>query len=107
MRWLLFVLLWGASASTLAGDENVTRPALVNECEQCHGTQGKAGILGWPPIAGQSKASLVAKLTAYRNQIAPDSIMARSVHDLSDEQIDELASYYAQLKDNPEKPLFP
>ena len=93
--------------TTLTDNTKIERPALINQCEKCHGLQGKAGMPGWPDIAGQSKASLVAKLKSYRSQIVPDSVMSRGVHDLTDAQIERLASYYTQLKNNPEKSPFP
>lgn len=93
---LCFLVVASFGAEQLQADEK-PRPSLINQCMECHGNEGRAAIEGWPPIAGQKKEILVRKLKAYRNQLVKESVMSRGVHDLSDEQLEQVASYFSSL----------
>jgi cytochrome c553 len=65
-------------------------------CEKCHSDAGsvmedESGIL-----AGQPKAYIVAQLKHYRADERPPTEMQKPAHDLSDDDINALAEFYAR-----------
>ena len=92
-----FILSGNAS---FAGDAAAgkTKAAL---CASCHGADGKAVMPAYPNLAGQNEAYLVSALTAYRNKDRNGgmaAIMQMQAASLSDEDINNIAAYYASLK---------
>lgn len=98
-RLVRYVLIMAAPAFLIAC-QNQDRPlhgqALVDSCVECHGSQGGAAIEGWPPIATMTEAEITAKLMGHRAQVIGDSTMAKVAHDLTDEQIEEIARFYGR-----------
>lgn len=69
-------------------------------CAACHGKDGIASIPGYPHLAGQNEQYLVASLKAYKNKQRSGgqaAIMQGQATGLSDEDIANLAAYYASL----------
>ena len=66
-------------------------------CANCHGTDGRAQA-GNASLAGQSKSQLVAKLQDYKNGRRPATIMHQISKGYSDEQLDQIAGYFAAQK---------
>jgi len=97
------LLLLAALAPTLAhaaGDAAVgkTKAAV---CAACHGANGISPIPTYPNLAGQHEGYLVEALHAYKNKqrISPQAmIMQAQAAALSDDDINNLAAYYASLK---------
>jgi cytochrome c553 len=91
----LFALLAHAAADLESGK---TKAAA---CATCHGEDGKSPIATYPKLAGQNEAYLVYALKTYRaNQRKGSlaSLMTAIAVVLSDQDIDDLAAYYAALK---------
>lgn len=80
--------------------DNGAAPARVAEltaaCVPCHGADGRNTSLAGA-LAGTDRSALVAKLQAYRSGALPDPMMKTIAGSLSDEDIDDLADYYAAL----------
>ena len=75
------------------------------ECARCHGLDGNARSIKarpTPMIAGQPEIYLAKEMKNYRdgNRVDPNdwSKMTRMLQDLSDQDIDDLAAYYASQK---------
>jgi len=66
-------------------------------CVACHGVKGISPNPQWPNLAGQQEQYLVLSLKAYRDGDRNDPIMAPLAKNLSDEDIENLAAYYASL----------
>ena len=69
-------------------------------CTSCHGIDGKAVIPGYPHLAGQNAQYLELALKAYRDggrKAGNAAIMAGMAAPLSDEDIANLAAYFASL----------
>lgn len=67
-------------------------------CVACHGPDGNSVVPNWPKIAGQYESYLVKQLKEYREgEKGPrfDPSMYSMVVNLSDQDIDDLAAYYA------------
>jgi len=91
----LFLLLISAASVASAGE-----PPQVVQCNACHGLNGAAPIMEtYPKINGQNKAYLVSALKDYRDGKragALSAAMSAQAAQLSDDEIDALATYYSQ-----------
>ncbi len=68
----------------------------VEKCEACHGPKGAAPQEGFPLIAGQKKAYIVAQMTDIKSKARANGqseAMLPFVAELSDADIDLLATY--------------
>ena len=70
---------------------------LSGSCAACHGAEGVSSNPEWPNIAGQGKRYLYDQLRAYQNQDRDNSIMYGQVADLDDQDMRDLAAFYASL----------
>ena len=73
--------------------------ALSEDCAGCHGDDGK-GDEDIPAVAGMDEAAHVAALKAYASGEREDEseMMADYAVDLSEQDMADLAAYYATLK---------
>ena len=97
MKSFLFALVTAllfASASATAGDvaAGKTKSAI---CAACHGATGKSMNPMWPNLAGQKELYLAKQIKAFRDGIRQDPLMAPMVAALSDDDIANLAAYFA------------
>lgn len=82
----------GASATISSKSE---RPIKLGLCAGCHGETGKAVLADYPNLAGQNQRYLANSLRAYKTGERQSSAMRAMVGTLTDAEIEELASYYA------------
>jgi len=66
-------------------------------CVACHGVAGISPNPQWPNLAGQKDQYLIIAMKAYRDGERNNPIMAPLARNLSDEDIENLAAYYASL----------
>ncbi|MEZ9563773.1 c-type cytochrome [Vibrio artabrorum] len=88
------------SGNALAGDV-VAGQAKAAICAACHGADGIAMIPGYPNLKGQNEQYIVSSINAYKNQQRSGglaAVMQAQASMLSDEDIANLAAYYANLK---------
>lgn len=64
-------------------------------CAACHGETGVSQTPNWPTLAGQHKDYLVEVMMQYRNGQRDDPVMAGQLINLSDDDIEDLAAFYA------------
>lgn len=82
----------------------------VPSCKACHGPWPEPRNPAFPELAGQHEEFLVSQLRLWRDHARGGSrheeLMALSVQDLDDDQIRDLAAYYAALPpaDRAERP---
>jgi cytochrome c553 len=83
--------------SSLDAAKQATLPgkATAATCSACHGADGNSANPSWPSLIGQSKNYLVNALKAYKGGARKNGMMAGVVKDLSDTDIENMASYYA------------
>lgn len=75
-------------------------PRLLPPCAACHGRKGEGAIVDIPALAGQNTDYFVVTMQAYKSGERGNDIYNRMrliAESLSDEEIDELAAYYAAL----------
>jgi cytochrome c553 len=97
-RWLLLVGLMLAApicnaASIYAGQ---ARAAAV--CSQCHGIRTPSHDSIFPMLAGRDADYLKTALKQYRDKTRKSDIMNAIAGSLTDEDIGNVAAYYAKLK---------
>ena len=64
-------------------------------CTACHGETGISPMPNWPILAGQHEDYLKRALHQYKLGSRKDPVMAGQVINLSEEDIDDLAAYFA------------
>ena len=92
--------LFSTAAAMAAGDPQIGK-AKSAVCASCHGADGIALMPTYPNLAGQNEAYLVSALKAYRSkerQGGNAALMHAMAANLSDEDIANLAAYYAAMK---------
>lgn len=87
-----------APIEMLTGAENL--PRVVRErCARCHGVDGRGrGVGAFPKLAGQHEAYLYNAMRAFASGRRHSGIMEPVVAGLTDNEIRELARYYAGLE---------
>jgi cytochrome c553 len=103
LKIFAFALAMTIAPFSTAFCENLTSnlPAgevIATGCATCHGTSGISPQAGVPHIAGQSVAYIQNVLTAYKTGARKDKSMRQAVARLSDQDITNVAAYYASLE---------
>lgn len=97
MKLFLFVLLtvlMFASSSVMAADAAAGKAKSV-VCAACHGAGGVSINPMWPNLAGQQEQYLAKQIKAFRDGDRKDPMMSPMAAALSDDDIANLAAYYA------------
>jgi len=93
---IMFALLAVAGAVQAGGDAAAGK-ALSAECADCHGADGKGDDAGTPGIAGLDEGKHVEMLKGYQSGELEGDMMPMMVEALSEEDMANLAAYYATL----------
>lgn len=72
--------------------------AKAQACAVCHGPLGVSSAPDAPHLAGQPAIYLAAQLRAYRSGARRHEVMAVMARNLSDDDIQALAAWYASLR---------
>ena len=98
----LMIIGCGDTTSSNVGPakSNVTRPVKLGLCAGCHGETGKAVLADYPNLNGQNQRYLANSLRAYQTGERKNSAMRAMVGTLTDAEIEELASHYANAGTN-------
>jgi len=92
----VLAILLATTAAARAGDV-AAGAALAEKCETCHGLDGHSRIPEAPNIAGQIETYLVEQLTAFKSGERKNEMMSLVAQTLSDQEIENLAGYYAAI----------
>ena len=90
----LLVAALGAGAASAKGDVERGR-RLARECFACHGSDGYSPSPINPKIGGQHERYLYLALKEYRDGGRTHSLMRGSVLSRSDQELEDIAAYYA------------
>jgi cytochrome c553 len=98
MKKILITLLITLTTQAMASGKS-----LYKNCAGCHGDKGDTPALQLSSkIAGQNKSKTILQLKAYKNgelnQYSLGNIMKMQVATLSDDDMETLAEYIANLK---------
>lgn len=81
-----------AEGSATAGKEKAAT------CAGCHGEDGNSQVNTFPKLAGQHASYLVKQLVAFKTGGRKDAMMAPMATSLSEQDIQDIASFYASHK---------
>jgi cytochrome c553 len=93
-RLIIALAIFCISAPALAADTEAGK-AKSATCVACHGPAGISSNPLWPNLAGQKEAYLAKQIKAFRDGTRNDPLMSPMVAALTDEDIANLAAYYA------------
>jgi cytochrome c553 len=85
-----------ASPAAVAGDVKAGRQKAL-QCQTCHGLDGQAKLPDAPNLAGQNEIYLAKTLKDYRSGARQNQMMSLVARNLKDEDIADLAAYYAAI----------
>lgn len=87
-----------AGAPALAGGNAEAGKAKSATCAGCHGPDGNSPAASFPKLAGQHEDYLYQSLKDYKNGKRKNPIMAGLVAGLSDQDMQDLAAFFARQK---------
>lgn len=93
---LLVALLSSPTSAMAAGDAAVGKQK-AQQCAVCHGIDGVATVPDAPNIGGESEIYLTRQLEAFRSGERRHEQMSIIAEGLSDEDIADLAAWYASI----------
>jgi cytochrome c553 len=88
---LLGMLL--ATGTAVAGGDATNGEALSADCADCHGAAGEFD----PVLAGMDETAFIAALKAFASGERDDEMMMMMAENLSEQDMADLAAYYASL----------
>jgi len=102
VRKLLLAAFAGASLILSAGagaaGDAAAGKAKSGVCAACHGATGTAPNPVWPNLAGQNAPYLVKQLKDFKSGARKNPIMSPQAMPLSDQDMENLAAYFASQK---------
>jgi cytochrome c553 len=102
-RILMIALLltaFAVAAPVQAGGDAARGAELAVDCADCHGADGM-GDEDNPKLAGLDEAYQIEQLKAFKSgeRVDEEEMMSMYAEDLSDQDMADLAAYYASLGD--------
>jgi len=91
---LAFLTLGTVAPSMAAGDASAGKGKAAI-CAACHGMDGNSPSDMFPKLAGQGEAYLVKQLNEFKSGVRSNAVMAPMVAALSEQDMADLAAYYA------------
>lgn len=106
-KWLLTTALLVAAAGTQAAETLKGDPAagekLTMVCSACHGADGNSLVSAFPKIAGLGEKYLLQQMQYIRDGVRPVAQMAGQVDNMTDQQLADIAAFYASKPRSVEK----
>ncbi|MGI5308305.1 c-type cytochrome [Rheinheimera sp. WS51] len=100
LRFCLGVCVFILTSFNVVADDINAGKSKAGLCSACHGNNGISTIAIYPNLAGQKQQYLENAIKAYRNGERKNAIMSPMVMGLSDQDIKNLAAYFASLPAN-------
>lgn len=98
MHALILAGLLLAAAGAAQADVAAGKARAAVACAVCHGPQGLSLQPNVPHLAGQPEFYLVEQLRNYRSGKRQHEVMSVIARPLSDQDIEDLAQWYASLQ---------
>lgn len=95
MQKSLIAVLFIMSGMTQADGDIDTGQRKSGACAGCHGENGNSIMPLFPKLAAQNKNYLVKQMQAFKDGSRSGATMASMVAGLSDQDIEDIATYYA------------
>ena len=97
-RLLFALLVLGLGSSAYAAGDAEAGKTKSAMCAACHGANGVSPTDFWPNLAGQKAGYLAKQLKDFKAGNRADPSMAPMAANLTDQDIEDLAAYYAGLE---------
>jgi cytochrome c553 len=106
MKRALLILIAGgwlatAQASAVGEGDAKAGETKAAACAACHGPAGNSFNPAWPKLAGQGAPYIVKQLTKFKSGERMNPVMSAQVTNLSEQDMLDLAAYFAQQKTSP------
>lgn len=88
---------------TIGSGDAAAGKAAAAVCAGCHGVEGVAAIANYPNLAGQGAPYLYKQLVEFKSGARENAVMQGMVANLSDEDMHNLATFYAEMSPAPLK----
>jgi len=99
IRWAATAVALSAGVAFAGGDPQAGKEKSA-VCAGCHGVDGNAVIGANPRLAGQYESYLYEALKQYKNGQRNDILMSNMVANLSDQDMRDLAAWFASQSGN-------
>ena len=86
---------------TYAADPPVSGKMLGDNCDACHGTQGRVFDEGIPPLAGIPKETFIKLMMDFKKEKNPTIIMNHVARAFLDDEITRMAEYFSKQPATP------
>jgi cytochrome c553 len=84
-----------ADTATAADDARADEARdIAASCASCHGLNGDAAHVS-PPLSGQSRSELLAKLKAFKSDARAGTVMPQLARGYSDAQLEQAAAWFS------------
>jgi len=87
----------GVAGTAQAGGDAAAGKAKAATCAGCHGANGE-GVGSNPPLAGTAEGKFIQAMKDYKSGKRPNPIMKTFAGQVNDQDVANLAAYYASLK---------
>ena len=94
---LLAAAAWGIAGAD-AADLGHGRKIAMTKCQMCHGLDDQAKLPEAPNLSGQTELYLVKELNAFRTGERKNDTMSLVAPTLSDDDVADVAAYYAAIE---------
>lgn len=98
---LSLVITFILSSPLMAAGDAAAGKQKATACAACHGADGNSVNPEWPKLAGQSEAYLLKQLKDFKEQKRVNPLMSGPVAVLSDQDMVDLAAYFATQTGSP------
>lgn len=88
----------GSFGSVAVAGDAAAGKAKAAVCAACHGAAGISANPMWPNLAGQQAVYMVKQMKAFKDGTRKDPLMTPQSVGLTDQDIENLAAYFASLK---------
>lgn len=89
------------TAAVTRGDAAKAQSIVSSVCAACHGADGNSPLPANPSLAGQHSSYLYKQLSDYKAGRRKNAVMNGMVANLSDDDLHNLAAYFAAQKSKP------
>ena len=97
MKKIWLTLLCATSLSFAVDYDPVKGEMLSLSCASCHGSEGKSEAIT-PYIAGMGKTNMYQILLDYKSGKRTETMMQKHAKGFSDEELEQIAYYFSNIK---------
>jgi cytochrome c553 len=96
--WLACSLAGFAMSLSVQAQNASTGKDKAGMCATCHGPTGLSQLPNAPHLAGQPAIYFIEQMKNYRSGKRPNEVMAVIAKPLTDQEIEDLAAWYASIE---------